>query len=392
MSARPDAGWPIRPLLVVDSLDVGGAERHVADLAMALGHEGHGPEVACSVAGPLSARLDGAGVPVRPLVGRLVKRRASAAYAHRLRRLVRGGRFDLVHAHVYASTVAAAFATLGAGIPLVVTEHTEATWQGPGARLLNGWVCRRARRVIAVSNAIRRRAIERDRVPPERVTVVPNAVAPAAAPDHSPPDLPDGLCGRPLVGVVARHQPEKDIQTFLKGAARVALRFPEARFPIVGDGPLRGELELFAERVGLSGRAFFLGFRSDASSIMRSLDVLVVPSRTEGSPLVTLEAMAAGVPVLASAVGGIPDQIRHESEGLLVPPGDPVALSDALLRLLEDPGFARALGEAGSLRAATEFGYATMLRRIEAVYRAALGRPPAQESEVPEEPEPLVAE
>jgi glycosyltransferase involved in cell wall biosynthesis len=125
---------------------------------------------------------------------------------------------------------------------------------------------------------------------------------------------------------------------------------------------------------------------------MRSLDVLVVPSRTEGSPLVTLEAMAAGVPVLASAVGGVPDQIRHESEGLLVPPGDPVALSDALLRLLEDPGFARALGEAGRLRAATEFGYPTMLRRIEAVYRAALGRPPAQESEVPEEPEPLVAE
>jgi glycosyltransferase involved in cell wall biosynthesis len=392
VSARPDAGWPIRPLLLVDSLDVGGAERHVADLALALEHEGHKPEVACSVAGPLSARLDGAGVPVRPLVGRLVKRRASAAYAHRLRRLVRGGRFVLVHAHVYASTVAAAVATLGAGIPLVVTEHTEATWQGPGARLLNGWVCRRAGRVIAVSNAIRRRAIERDRVPPERVTVVPNAVAPAAAPDHSPPDLPDGLCGRPLVGVVARHQPEKGVQTFLKAAARVALRFPETRFPIIGDGPLRGELELLAERVGLSGRAFFLGFRSDASSIMRSLDVLVVPSRTEGSPLVTLEAMAAGVPVLASAVGGIPDQIRHESEGLLVPPGDPVALSDALLRLLEDPGFARALGEAGSLRAATEFGYATMLRRIEAVYRAALGRPPAHESEVPEEPEPLVAE
>ena len=392
MSVRPAAGWPIRPLLVVDSLDVGGAERHVADLALALGHEGHGPEVACSVAGPLSARLDGAGVPVRPLVGRLVKRRASAAYAHRLRRLVREGRFDLVHAHVYASTVAAAVATLGAGIPLVVTEHTEASWQGPGARLLNGWVCRRARRVIAVSDAIRRRAIERDRVPPERVTVVPNSVAPTAAPEHSPPDIPDGLRGRPLVGVVARHQPEKGVQTFLKAAARVALRFPEVRFLVVGDGPLRGELEFLAERVGLSGRAYFLGFRSDAASIMRSLDVLVVPSRTEGSPLVTLEAMAAGVPVVASAVGGIPDQIRHESEGLLVPSGDPVALSDALLRLLGDPGFGRALGEAGRLRAATEFGYATMLRRIEAVYRAALGQPSAQQSEVPEKREPLVAE
>ena len=391
MSARPDAGWPIRLLLVVDSLDVGGAERHVTDLALALRREGHEVEVACSVAGPLSPRLESAGVPVRPLVGDLVKRRASVAYARNLRGLLREARPDLMHAHIYASTVAAAVATRGTKVPLVVTEHTEASWQGRRARLLNGWVCRRAERVIAVSNAIRRRVIERDRVPPGKITVVPNAVVPAPA-DASPPDLLGGLRGGPLVGIVARHQPEKGVQTFLKAAARVALRFPEARFPIVGDGPLRGELELLAERIGLTDRACFLGFRSDASSVMRSLDVLVVPSRTEGSPLVTLEAMAAGVPVVASAVGGIPDQVRHESEGLLVPPGDPGALSDAIMRLLEDPGFARGLGEGGRRRAATEFGYGTMLRRIEAVYRAALGQTAAQGSEVPEEREPLVAE
>jgi glycosyltransferase involved in cell wall biosynthesis len=119
---------------------------------------------------------------------------------------------------------------------------------------------------------------------------------------------------------------------------------------------------------------------------MRSLDVLVVPSLTEGSPLVTLEAMAAGVPVVASAVGGIPDQIRHDKEGLLVPPGDTGALGDALLELLRDPDRARRLGEAGRRRAASQFSHATMVRRIEEIYRDVLGRPAAQ-SIAPEEPE-----
>lgn len=114
--------------------------------------------------------------------------------------------------------------------------------------------------------------------------------------------------------------------------------------------------------------------------------MLVVPSLTEGSPLVTLEAMAAGVPVVASAVGGIPDQVRHDREGLLIPPGDTDALGDALLDLLRDPARARHLGEAGRWRATSEFSHANMVWRIEDVYRAVLGRPAAR-NVAPEEPE-----
>jgi glycosyltransferase involved in cell wall biosynthesis len=116
------------------------------------------------------------------------------------------------------------------------------------------------------------------------------------------------------------------------------------------------------------------------------MEVLVVPSVTEGSPLIVLEAMAAGVPVVASAVGGIPDQIRHDKEGLLVPPGDTGALGEALLNLLRDPACARRLGEAGRRRATSEFGHPTMVRRIEDVYRDALGQPTPRSS-APEEPE-----
>jgi glycosyltransferase involved in cell wall biosynthesis len=105
---------------------------------------------------------------------------------------------------------------------------------------------------------------------------------------------------------------------------------------------------------------------------MRLMDVLVVPSLTEGSPLIVLEAMAAGVPVVASAVGGIPDQIGHGEAGILVPPSDPDALGEALGALLQDPAYARRLGEAGRRRTENEFSHETLVRRIEAVYRAAI--------------------
>jgi glycosyltransferase involved in cell wall biosynthesis len=368
---------PIRLLLVVDSLEVGGAERQVVDLAGALRRKGYGITVACSVAGDLSGALEEEGVPVRPLLKRLAKRRLSLAYAWRLRRLLKGEQFDLVHAHIYASIAAAAIATLETDVPLVITEHTEASWQDWRARWVSRWVYRRAARIIAVSTPIRRRLIERDDVHPDLITIVPNAVASASEP-HADAPLQTELRERPLVGVVARLQPEKGVASFLKAAARVAPQFPEAHFVVAGDGPIRQELVALTEDLDLGSRVHFLGFRSNASALMRSLDVLVAPSLTEGSPLVTLEAMAAGVPVVASAVGGIPDQIRHDKDGLLVPPGDTDALGNALLALLRDPPRARRLGEAGRRRVASRFSHATMVRQIEDLYRDVLGRPAAQ--------------
>jgi glycosyltransferase involved in cell wall biosynthesis len=369
--AEPPAR-PVRLLLVVDSLEVGGAERHVVDLAVALGREGYEVTVACSIGGGLSEPLEEANVPVRPLLDKLVKRRVSVAFARELRRLIREERFDLVHAHI------AAIAVLGTGVPLVVTEHTEALWQGRRDRWASRRVYRRAEHIIAVSSAIRRRLIERDAVPPERITAIHNAVIPASG---APPGaLPDDLRAGPLVGVVARLQPEKGVADFLKAATRVSASLPESRFLVAGDGPLREELLALAERLGVGERVRFLGYRADARALIGLLEVLVVPSLTEGAPLIVLEAMAAGIPVVASAVGGIPDQIRHDREGLLVPAGDPAALGETLLELLQDPGRARSLGEAGRRRADSEFSHATMVRRIEGVYRAALGRPPVPDA------------
>lgn len=378
---------PLRLLLAVDSLEVGGAERHVVDLACVLHSKGYEVEVACSVAGSLAEPLEAAGVPVRPLTRRLVKRRVSVAYARGARRLLGERRFDLVHAHIFASSVAAAVATRGAGVPLVVTEHTEASWQTWRERWISRWVYRRAERVIAVSTPIQRRLIERGGIPPNLVTLIPNAVIPAS---DNPPDvagtLPDGWLERPLIGVVARLQPEKGVASFLEAAARISRISPEARFLVVGDGPLREELLAFAKRDGVRERVRFLGYRADARALIGLLDVLVVPSLTEGSPLIVLEAMAAGVPVVASAVGGIPDQVRHGEEALLVPPNDPDALGETLGDLLRDPARARRLGEAGRRRTENGFSHDALVRRIEAVYRAALDGAAVQDAREAEAP------
>ena len=363
--------------MVVDSLEVGGAERHVVDLAVALSRREYEVTVACSVAGDLYKSLEEANVTVRSLLDQLVKRRVSAAYARALRRLAKDERFDLVHAHVYASAAAAAIATVGTGVPLVVTEHTEAVWRGRRARLVTRWFCRRTSRVIAVSDAVKRRLVKQDDIPPGKIALIPNAVPANPDSGSGTPPLRDELRDRPLVGVLARLQPEKGVATFLKAGAHVANIVPQACFIVVGDGPLRTELEVLVRRLCIEQNVRFLGFRSDPRALIELLDVLVVPSLTEGAPLVVLEAMAAGVPIVASAVGGIPDQIRHEGEGLLVPPGDPEALGDAVLKLLRDPGLARRMGASGCRKSASVFSHATMVARTEEVYRAALGPSPA---------------
>jgi glycosyltransferase involved in cell wall biosynthesis len=356
-------------LLVIDSLDIGGAERHLVDLATCLDERGYGVEVACSAAGPLADELGERSIPLHVLCAAKVKRRTDARFALALRRLVAARRPDLVHAHLYASANAAALATVGTGIPLVVTDQTEAPWRSWHARLASRWVYRRAARVIAVSEAIRECLGEGYGVPAEKIAVVRNSVTP-------PPD--DGRRGAPrpggpVVGTVARLQPEKGLCFLLDAVPAIAAEVPGVRFVLVGDGPLRGELREQARRLGVEERVEFLGNRADARRLLDGFDVLVLPSISEGTPLTIVESMLAGVPVVASGVGGIPEQLDDGRTGLLVPPGDAHALARAVTRTLTEPGLAGELASAARAWARVELGHERMVERIESVYREAAG-------------------
>ena len=380
----------MRLLLVADSLDVGGAEWHVVNLASALAEQGHRITLACTVEGVLAPLAQNAGISVRPLLHHLVKRRQSPRYAWKLAKLVRQSQFDLVHAHMYASALASAYALLGTSIPLVITEHSQANWRSPYACRCSQWSYSQARHIIAVSREIRRRLIEQEGVPSDRISVIMNALPPAPELHKSiKPVLPAALRNGLLVGVAARLQPEKGVAYFLEAAAHVLQFLPEVHFLVMGDGPQLKELQAYVEQLGVQEHVHFLGFRLDARAIIGLLDVLVVPSLSEGTPLVTLEAMSAGVPVVASAVGGIPEQVRHQSEGILVPPGDALALGEAVLHLLQNPTWMQQLGEAGRQRALSRFSFTTMLQETENVYRATLGWPPGSDKENRELVDPL---
>ncbi len=367
-SARED----LRILLVVDSLDHGGAEAQVVGLSSALARLGHRPEIACSVEGALASAARAEGIQVHPLMSHLVKRTASVGYGRVLRSFVRAcGPFDVVHAHMYASLVAAGYATQGSGTPLVSTEHSEAKWRGGVARMLCRRSFRAATAVIAVSEGIRARLVEQDHVDPQKVVVIPNAVRRRF--DGGAPAVHPALAGAPLVGVVARLHPDKGVGHLIEAAPLISERLPEARFVVVGEGPELTGLRQLARQLDVADRITFLGYRPDAWEILQTMDVVVVPSISEGTPLVVLEAMQSGIPLVASAAGGIPEQIVHGREGLLVPPGDPRAIADAVVRLHESPALAAALTAAARRRAAA-YDHSAMVTRTEAVYLAAARR------------------
>jgi glycosyltransferase involved in cell wall biosynthesis len=363
-SAKPRLASPGTVLLVIDSLDGGGAERYVVDLAIALRDRDWPVEVACSIGGVRAGALAEAGIPVSVLVGGLAKRRVSRRYGRALRRLIQDRRPAVVHAHLYASAAAAVLATRGLSVPVVLTEHTEAPWRGRVARTVSRLVYQRVAHVVAVSSAIRNTLVGAYGVPAGRVDMLlPATTTPAAAP-RRPAGARAGA-----VGVVGRLVPEKGVDVFLQAVSLVTSVIPSARFVVIGDGPLRAPLEDRAEALGLAGAVTFTGFRSDAPHLIAGLDVLVVPSRSDGSPLVVCEAMAAGVPVVASRVGGLPDLVTHGDSGLLVRPEDPEDLARTLVSLLMDPAAARALGLRGRQLAQMR-SHARLVDRMTEVYSA----------------------
>ena len=345
-SSPPVAMIGRRILHVCDSLQMGGAERVLIGLAAGLVARGARVTVACSVGGSLALEAERAGVDVRMLGTGLAKRRLDAAFADALTRLIVNEPPDLVHTHMYASTVAATLALQQSRIPLVVHEHSEAGWRNCEARRRAAVAYRRSAVVIAVSGAIRRRLVDVDGVASAKVRVIHNMLPrlPGRAGAVVGLPRPDG----PLVGVVARLQPEKGVAVFVRAAARLAQSVPDAGYVVVGDGLQRGMLERLAADLGVA--VTFLGFRPDGPALVGGLDLLVIPSLSEGTPLVLLEGAAAGVPVVATTVGGIPEQVSDGIEGLLVPPGDDRALADACRRILADRAFGARLAAAAADR------------------------------------------
>jgi glycosyltransferase involved in cell wall biosynthesis len=236
-------------------------------------------------------------------------------------------------------------------------------WEGWSRRLLNRWTLPLATHVIAVSEAVAAYAGREFRIPPERLTVIPNGVdLDHFRPPPRPPDPHD-----PVIGCVAGLRPEHDHLTLIQAFATLVRRLPRATLLLVGRGPEEARIRSAAAARGVLSQVVFAGEQPDVSPFLHRMDLYAQASLTAGLPNAILEAMACGLPVVATAVGGTPEAVAHGSTGLLVPPGDPEALAGAAATVLEDPALAARFGHAARARVEDRFSEAMMLSRFESL-------------------------
>ena len=352
---------------------VSGSEGHLLALLPALRERGVdarflGLDVPGSDAGRFYEHLDRLGVPhssvrcgfdVSPRMTRDVVRAVGA------------DRPDLVHTHLVHADVYGGMAARMLGIPSISTRHNDDRYLLGPFRYVDRAFARPARRLIAISDAVRR-FLERAGHDPAKLVTIRYGLdeLPAAPSDPTPADA--GIpADAPLAVAVGRLIEQKDHATLLRAFARVRSGVPQARLAILGSGPLEAETRRLVAELGLDDAVTLPG-RTDIRDWLERADVFVHTSRWEGFGIVLLEAMLAGLPVVATRVSAVPEVVVDDETGLLVDPGDQTGLAEALGALLSDGARARELGEAGLARARNEFSVARMTERTLAVYDEAL--------------------
>ncbi len=298
-------------------------------------------------------------------------------------RLFRRERPDVVHTHHAKAGALGRLAARLAGVPVVVHTFHGNVLSGyfpDGVSRVVARIERFLGRIstvlVAVSPSQKRDLAECFRVAPvDRIAVVPlgTDLAPFLE-ARADPAFKEGLGIRreaPVVGIVARLEPVKDVAFFLDVARCVGATRPDARFLVVGDGPLRPELESLARDPGIAGKTVFLGMRADVARLYPVMDVVCLTSRNEGTPLTLIEAMAAGRAVVARAVGGVPDLLEGGRAGVLVPPGVPEPFAREVQALLADPARRQSLGDAAR-SASRRYDARRLAADIEEMYRGLL--------------------
>jgi len=368
VAARWRDDRPLHVMQVVHSLVRGGSERVACDLAMRLDRSRVRSSVcALDVGGPLAAELEAAGIAAH-VTGRRPGR--DARLIGTLYRLFRREQVDVVQTHHLTQLIYGALGARLAGATLVHVEHETFSLRSARARRRLRALSFFCDRVVAVGEEIRDFLVGEVRIARSRVALIRNGIDLA----RYRPGRRDfrRRIGLPVterwIGQIARLEEEKDQATLLRAFASVRARHADTRLVLVGDGSLRASLEELARGLGVDAAVSFLGARSDVADLLPELDVFVLSSIREGLPLALLEAMACGVPVVATAIGNIPRVVRDGENGDLVPPADERALAAAVGRTLDSPDRASALGAAARAWVAQEYGLDATVRRYQELY------------------------
>ncbi len=280
---------------------------------------------------------------------------------------------DIVQTYCLNTNIYGGIAARRAGVPAVISCELTTSNQAPSRlrrfrdaflKPLNNWVSDKADCRVFVADAVRRDWVGARNLDTYRIIYPAFGGAKSTGKSREQRDP-----GAPVIGVVARLSEEKRHVDLLDAMKRVRESFPRARLLVVGDGPLAGRLQGYARKIGLSDAVEFAGYRKEVFDELARMDLFVLPSRTEGLSVAIVEAMASGLPVVASDVGGISEVVEDGRTGLLVPPFQPNKLAGALISILGDPVKARLMGERGRQIVEERFHFRNFVQAHERMYR-----------------------
>lgn len=366
----------IKVLQVIDHLGSGGAQTVLLNLLKFRDQRDFSYTVACLHGkGGVAAELEAIGVPVISLsAGKL-----PPLYVPNLARLLRKERFDIVHCHLFgANWLARPIAALCGQKVIFAHDHcNDALRERLGPFLVDRLTNLLSCKILAVSRTTSEFLLRQEGLSDEVVEYFTNGVDV----DAFPPPSPEARAAfrarwglRPedfVVGGIGRLVPQKDFTTFLRAAALVAQKSTAARFVIFGEGPEEAGLKALADSLGLGDRVRFAGYVGDRQAVYGAIDLLLLTSRYEGTPMVLLEAMAAGVPICATGVDGTAEILTSRETALLFPPADPQAAAEAVLEMQNQP-FSQKLSLAARSRVQADFSAKSLCRRLEQLYREML--------------------
>jgi glycosyltransferase involved in cell wall biosynthesis len=358
---------------------IGGTERQVVNLVGGLNRARFDLHLGCLARrGQFLDEVESHEVPIAEYPTNSLYNLTSWKQRLKLARHLRNNRIDIVHSYGFYGNLFAIPAARLARTPVVIAAIRDTGEMLTRAqRLAQKQICRLADCVLVNADAIRRWLIGQGYAA-EKIRVIRNGIVPPGPADRDAATRVRrslGLAAEvPLIGVLSRLNQMKGIEYFLEAAAAMGRRDRDPRFLIIGDGGHRKELEQYAAQLGLGERVLFTGFRTDVSDVLSALDISVLPSLSEGLSNSLLESMAAGLPVIATNVGGNPEAVEDGVTGIIVPPGDAGALARGMVLLLDNAELAAGFGEAGRRRIAHWFSVQTMVRETEALYLRLLER------------------
>lgn len=385
-ASLPENQRRIRVVTLVDRLSLNGGAENVALMIATRLDPARYESIVCASRWPFQARnadsehavgvISDAGVR---LVGLGRRHKHDVWVWLKLYRLLRRERIDVLHSHMFGSNLWGSILGRAARVPVVIAEEHSWSYEGrPLRRLLDRHViARRVDRMIAVSREDERRMIAVEKIPADRIVLVPNGVTTEHSRATGEHDVRAELgiaAEAPVIGIVGGLRAVKSHSLLVRAAATLAGRHPGLKALIVGDGPEREALEALIGELRLRETVLMLGSRTDVPDVLRALDVAVLCSESEGTPISVLEYMAAGLPTVATAVGGVPDLVQDGVHGLLVPPGDAQALASAISTLLDDPAGASEMGRLARERQQAQFSVTHMIERLEELYTELLRR------------------